>query len=178
MPYTFRPSYHASRCTSISMLEWMALLALCFHLWNWRAPSNASRLYTSLCVVWGLEPYSCHWTLSESQPWTLNLATWGGNFPPFSLRTWPNPSPVACYLAFLFPLPPIFCFQILSKPSQLTVGESIQCDWNYSLAASPRISPKFCNHHSPVEVSNIILFRMVLCPDNGYMVLLQKPSHP
>ena len=37
---------------------------------------------------------------------------------------------------------------------------------------------KMCKHFLPVQGSISNLFETVLCPDNGPMLLLQKPSHP
>jgi len=66
----------------------------------------------------------------------------GGYLLPVCLRTLPNPSLVACCLAFHFSLPPEFHSRISSYTSPPTADESIQCYQNYPTAASPQISPK------------------------------------
>ena len=117
---------------------------------NQLAPPSAWHLFMRLGVVWGREPYPCHSTPSESPPWTLYLATPGGYFWPFCLRTCPNELPVACCLVFLCSSPPEFHVHISSKTSQPTAGESIQNYWNYPTPASSRMSPKNLQPPSPI----------------------------
>jgi len=65
-PYTLLPIGPAPRCTWTLISGWMALSGRHFCRWNQPTPPSSSHLYTRLGVVWGLEPYPCHSTPSES----------------------------------------------------------------------------------------------------------------
>jgi len=155
----------------------MALSVLHFCWWNQSAPTNVSHLYMTFGVDWGLEPSPCNSIPSKSQPWMLYLATQGGLFSPVCSGAGQNTLPVTCCLVCLFSLPPEFRVHISSKSFQSTASESIQHCQNYATASSSWMSPKICNHSLPVVgfISN--LFHTVLPPDNGLMLLFQKPSH-
>jgi len=155
IPYTLCPICPAPRCTWTSMLECMTLSGLRFCQWNQSTSPSVSQLYMRLGVIWGLEPYPCNSTPSESKPWTLYLATMGDYSSPCCLGAHPNPLPVACCFAFILFSSPEFHLHISLKPFHRTACKSILHYRNYPNAASSRMSSKNLQWLSPFAGVNL-----------------------
>jgi len=138
--YTLCPIGPTPRCTWTLMLECIAPFGICFCWWKQSAPPSASHLYIRLGVSLGIEQHYCHLTPGKSKPWTLYMATMGGYFWHFCLCALPNPSLVACCLAFPFSLTPKFGLHMSSTTSPATADESIEHYQNYATAAGLQMS--------------------------------------
>jgi len=142
MPYTLRPILSASSCICISRSDGMILSGHNFVRWIESAPPSRSHLCTKLGVTCWISRHCCRWALDKTELWKLYLATLGGYILLYCLHALPNPSLVACCLAFPSSSPPEPCLHISSITSPPTVAESI---WHYRTfpkAARSWMSPK------------------------------------
>jgi len=178
IPYTPCPILPESSCTCISQSYSMALSGYNFVRWNQSATPSASHLCMKHGVDCCMSGHCCHFALNESQPGKVYLATIGGYLSLVCAYALPNLSPAACCLAFLSSSPPKPYLHISSKTFQPTVAESIGHYQNVPKTARSRKHLKTSKHCLPDQGSISKLFQTFLSPENGPMLLLQKPSYP
>jgi len=116
--------------------------------------------------------------LDESQWWLLYLATKGRYLSLFCPRAHPNPSPVACCLAFPSSSPSKPRLHISSETSEPIVAESIRHYWSLPRAATFRKSPKNLQLPSPNAGFHLAAVSNCFFPGYWTNASSREPSHP
>jgi len=153
-PGAYDPIYSSSNSSCIKLQLYIAVrqyssFGYNFVSWNQSAPPSASHLCTKLGVACWMSGHCCRSARDESQPWKLYSATLGCYLSHFYACTHPNPSPVACWLAFPSSSPPEPRLHISWKTSPPAVAKSIRHYWNFPKAAKSQKSPKNLQPPSP-----------------------------